>query len=165
VHDLGVEHQAVAFSPFVGSNGERRALGAGDDLEPWRERLDPVAVAHPHLVLVADVPQAVEQARRGDDIDERAAKFLLVGRDDLAAQLLGRGLLAVADGEDQKPASKCWGARGLSPPSPTTGRRKDDPWASALIGLFGAVERRVSLGPSLAHPSRDPASPGCRNRR
>ena len=61
VHDLGVEHQAVAPGVLVRGDGERRAFGAGDDLETRREALDAVAVAHPHLMLLADLPQSIEQ--------------------------------------------------------------------------------------------------------
>ena len=76
----------------------------GDDLETPAQRLDPVAVAHPHLVLLADVPQAVEQMRASDDVDERAAELALVGGDDLAAELLVQRLLAVANAEQRQPA-------------------------------------------------------------
>ena len=60
VHDLGVEHEAVALRLFVSGDREGCAFGSGDDLEPGGERFDPIPVAHPHLVLLADVPKAVE---------------------------------------------------------------------------------------------------------
>ena len=43
-------------------------------------------------------------ARRRDDVDERAAELALVGRDDLAAKLLVKRLLAVADAEQRNAA-------------------------------------------------------------
>ena len=104
VHHLRVEHQAVALRVLVGGDGEGRAFGRGDDLEAGRERLDPVAVAHPHLVLLADVPQAVEQRARCDDLDEGAAELALIGGDHLAAELLVKRLLAVADAEERQAA-------------------------------------------------------------
>ncbi len=117
VHDLRVEHQAVALRLLVGGDREGRAFRAGDDLEPGRERLDAVAVAHPHLVLFADVPQAVEQGRRRDDVDERAAELALVGGDHLAAKLLVKRLLAVADAEQrQRRCRTAPAARAGSPP-------------------------------------------------
>ena len=64
VDDFGVEHQAVALGRLVGGDGVGCALRAGDDLKPRGQRFDPVAVAHPHLALVADRPQAVEQGPR-----------------------------------------------------------------------------------------------------
>ena len=64
VHDLRMEHQAVALRLLVSGDGEGCAFGTRDHLEARRERLDPVAVAHPDLVLLADVPQPVEQGGR-----------------------------------------------------------------------------------------------------
>ncbi len=104
VHDLGMEHHGVALGRFVGRDRERRAFRRRDHVEARRERLDAVAVAHPHLVLLADAPQPVEQCRGREDIDIGAAEFLLVGRDDLAAQLLVQRLLAVADAEQRDAA-------------------------------------------------------------
>ena len=76
VHDLGVEHQRIeARASSLVAIAKGAPSDAGDDLEPRRQRLDAVAVAHPHLVLLADVPQPVEQRRWRDDLDERAAEL------------------------------------------------------------------------------------------
>ena len=104
VHDLGVEHHRIAARILVGGDGEGRAFGRRDHLEPRRQGLDPVAVAHPHLVLFADLPQPVEQGARRNHLDEGAAELLLVGGDDPPAQLLVERLLAVADGEQRHAA-------------------------------------------------------------
>ena len=63
VDDLGVEHQAVEAPLLVGGDRVGRAFGLGDDAEALGQRLDPVAMAHPHLVALARRPQAVEQQR------------------------------------------------------------------------------------------------------
>ena len=61
-------------------------------------------MAHPDLVLLADRPQAVEQCRGGDDVDEGPAELALVRSDHLPAQLLVERLLAVADAEEGQAA-------------------------------------------------------------
>ena len=115
VHDLGVEHQAVAPRGLIGRDCERRAFGTGDHGEAGRERFHAVAVAHPHLVLLSDLPQPVEQGRGRGDVDEGSAELLLVGGHDLAAELLVKRLLAIADAEQGTPLSNMTcGARGLS---------------------------------------------------
>src|SRR6478672_3791740 len=104
VHHLGVEHEAVALLRFVRRNGEGSTLRPRDDLEARRERVDAVAMAHPHLMLLADLPEAVEESALRHDVDEGAAELTLVGRHHLAAQLLVERLLAVADAEKRKAA-------------------------------------------------------------
>src|SRR4051794_9411819 len=106
VHHLRMEHEAVALRLFIRGDRERRTFRTSDDLKARRERLDAVAVTHPHLVLLTNLPQTVEQSRRRHDVDERAAEFLLVRRNDLAAELLVKRLLAVADAEKRKAAVK-----------------------------------------------------------
>ena len=61
VHHFGVEHQAEEAPLLVGGDRVGSAFGMGDDLEPLRQSLDPVAVAHPDLVPLALAPEAVEQ--------------------------------------------------------------------------------------------------------
>src|SRR6185437_10633191 len=104
MHDLRVEHQAVALRFLVRGNRERCTLRGRDHLEAGRERLDPVTVAHPHLVALTDVPQAVEQGARRDDFDKGATELALVGSDHFTAELLVQGLLTIADGEQRQVA-------------------------------------------------------------
>ena len=61
VDDLGVEHQAEEAALLVGGDRIGRAFGRGDDAEAFGQRLDPVAMAHPDLVGLARLPEAVEQ--------------------------------------------------------------------------------------------------------
>ena len=61
VHDLGVEHGRVDAARLVGGDGERRVLARRLDGEALGQPRDAVAVAHPHRVALADLPDAVEQ--------------------------------------------------------------------------------------------------------
>ena len=56
-------------------------------------------MAHPDLAAVAGGPDTVEQGRLALDLDFGAAEFAVVAGFDRAAQLLGHGLLAVADAQ------------------------------------------------------------------
>ncbi len=138
VHDLGVEHQAVALCLLVGRDRERCPFRARDDVEARRQCLDAVAVAHPHLVLLADLPQAVEQRDWSDDLDKGAAELALVRADHFAAQLLMQSLLTVANSEQRNAAveQRLRRARAVRLPSPMPGRlRRSRPWAASAQTL------------------------------
>ena len=100
VDDLGMEHHRIEAPRLVGRDGIGRAFRAGDDREAVGELFDAVAVAHPHLMLLADMPQAIEQRGRRDDVDVGATEFLVVRGGDETSELVRHRLLAVADGED-----------------------------------------------------------------
>src|SRR5690606_27152803 len=68
-----------------------------DDAEAGGKFCYLVAVAHPHLMLFADFPQAVEQDAAFRNLDKRAAKFTALAAFDLTAQLRGQHLLAIAN--------------------------------------------------------------------
>jgi hypothetical protein len=108
VDDLGMELGAVESPRLVRDHRERRAVAGGDDLEAGGEPGDLVAVAHPHLVTFADVPQPVEQRAVLCDGQEGAAEFALpltvAARFDPAAELVRHDLLAVADTQDGEAA-------------------------------------------------------------
>ena len=57
---LGVKLGAVEFASLVRDHCERRTVTGGDDLEAGGKSGDLVAVAHPYLVSLADLPQPVE---------------------------------------------------------------------------------------------------------
>jgi hypothetical protein len=159
VHDLRMEHQGVAPGVFVRRDRERRAFGGGNDLEPRGEAFDAVAVAHPHLVLLADMPQTVEQGRGRDDLDEGAPELLLVGGDDAAAQLLMKRLLAVADGEQREPAVEehLRSARAVLPSDRCGSAGEDDALRpEALERFFSGVEGGdLAIDAGLADAARD----------
>ena len=99
VHHLGMELHGVVLARLVGDGGEGRVLAGGDDAEARRQLGDAVAVAHPDLLPVARLPHAVEQGRGRLDLELGAAELAVMARLDRAAQLLGHGLLAVADAQ------------------------------------------------------------------
>src|SRR3546814_11710188 len=87
------------------------ALPICDETETGCEWGDAVAVAHPHLMPLADLPQAVEQHAGFGDRQEGAAEFAVafaVGAAgfDLSAALLAHTLLAVADAEGGETAGE-----------------------------------------------------------
>ena len=94
--------------------------------KPGGKLIDAVAVAHPHLMLVAHLPEAVEQGE-GETMSMNARPNSFLSEEtDLAAKLLVERLLAVADAEQRQRrcrTSTC-GARGLPRRSPTRGRRR-----------------------------------------
>src|SRR5690606_24289594 len=60
-----------------------------------------VAMAHPHRVFAADLPEAVEQRTGFENFDIRAAELRSEPALDHAAELRHQRLLAVADAEDR----------------------------------------------------------------
>ncbi|MNE22173.1 hypothetical protein D3C80_1153660 [compost metagenome] len=99
-----VELHAVVAAGVVGHAGDRAARGAGQDMEFFRDAGDLVTVAHPHVqaedaVGIDVVFDAIEQAALADYINAGIAELTQLGTFNLAAQLLGHGLHAVADTE------------------------------------------------------------------
>lgn len=96
-----VELHAVEAFFFVGHNGERAGVGAGDGHEVGWDRGHFVAVAHPHVQQrfagradgVFDVAQ---QRALFDDFHLRVAELTFVGALHMATQLHRHGLHAVA---------------------------------------------------------------------
>src|SRR6185437_3825658 len=82
---------------------EGGAVADGDDAEAGRQRLDAVAVAHPHLLLAARRPQPVKEPALAGHLDEGAAEFAVIRGSDDAAELRAHRLLAVADAEHRYP--------------------------------------------------------------
>ena len=120
VHDLGVELHAVdarARGPRARRPGRRRVRGG--DGEAVGRAGDGVEVAHPHVLVGG---QAVaEQHGAGVDVTRRAAVRPYSPRPvrgDLAAELLGDELGAVADAEDRD--AEVVDARGRCAGAPST---------------------------------------------
>ena len=99
VDDFGMELGGVEALGLVRGHGEGRAFAGRDDLETGGELRHLVAMAHPHLMALALVPQAVEQRAALLDLDEGAAEFAALAAFDIAAQLLHHRLLAIADAQ------------------------------------------------------------------
>ena len=68
-------------------------------LNPGGRLRDAIAVAHPHGVGIALLPEALEQRRLGRDAQLGAAELAVVAAFDSAAHLRDHRLLAVADAE------------------------------------------------------------------
>ncbi|CCZ99915.1 putative uncharacterized protein [Klebsiella variicola CAG:634] len=97
-----VELHAVEAFFFVGHNGERAVVGAGDGDEVRRDGGDFVAVAHPHVqqrfaVRGQGVFDTAHQRAVVNHFNLRVAKLTLVRTFHMAAQLHRHGLHAVAD--------------------------------------------------------------------
>ena len=159
VHDLGMEHHRIEAALLVGRDRVGRAFRLRDDREAVGQLLDPVAVAHPHLVGFADAPQPVEQGAVIDHLDEGAAEFAVVGRRDHSAKLVRHRLLAVADRQDRQAGIEevLRRARAVFPHHRRRTARQDDPLGLQPLERFvGGIERRdLAIDAGLAHAARD----------
>src|SRR5690606_33336408 len=96
---LEVELGGVELALVVADHGNGRVRGSAEHLEAGRQRSDAVAVAHPHRILLALAPDALEQRALGRNLNLGATELAMVTAFDLAAQLQGHGLLAVANAD------------------------------------------------------------------
>ena len=128
--------------------------------EARRQAGDAVAVAHPHDVALAGLPDAVEQRALGADGDLGAAELAVVAALDLAAELLGHRHLAVADAEHRHAGLEDRLRRARAALVGHRGRAAGEDHrlglrASAKAAL-GVLERRdLAIDPGLAHPPGD----------
>ena len=159
VHDLEMELRGVELARLVGDHRDRRVGRRGYHLEALGRRSDAIAVAHPHRIFLADLPDAVEQRRRVGDFDFGAAEFAMVSGLDLAAELLRHRLLAVANAEngharviDRLRREWCV---AIEHRGRTAGQ--DDAFRLHLAeGAFRFLERHdFAIDFFLAHPPRD----------
>ena len=104
VGDLGVKLHGVEVPCLVGHAGDGATVGAGHELEAWRQLGDLVAVAHPHLEHAV----AFRRGEVGNVFQQRGvaagahlgiAELARVRALDLAAELLRHGLHAVANAQ------------------------------------------------------------------
>ena len=166
VEHLGVELRAVIAPLVIGDQREGRPVAGGDDAEALGELRHLVAVAHPHLVPLADVPQAFEQYAGLGHGQEGAAEFAafagFVPRLHLAAQLGGHHLLAVTDAENREPRVEQHLRRARGALVAHAGRRSGQDDALGLYPferLFGLGERRdLGIDARFAHAARDQLS-------
>src|SRR3546814_11641347 len=87
---FGVELDAVEAPGLVSRGGIGRAFRMGDDPKAIGERIHPVAMAHPDLMLFTHLPDAVEQRRMFDHLDKGAADPAMIGGSHPTAQTSGR---------------------------------------------------------------------------
>jgi hypothetical protein len=88
-------------------------LGVLAVMETFRQRHHLVAMAHPHVQIPGAVVDIGEEGVFLFDLHFGITEFTQVGGADLAAQLLGHGLHAVADAQHRQPELEHdFGARG-----------------------------------------------------
>ncbi|RMO84521.1 Cytosine deaminase [Pseudomonas syringae pv. maculicola] len=101
-----VELHAVVTASVVSHTGNRAARGTGQNVEVFRQFGDLVTVTHPYVeakqaVGVDMVFDTIEQTAFADYVNASVAELAQLGTRNLAAQLLGHGLHAVADTENR----------------------------------------------------------------
>ncbi len=126
-------------------------------LEALGQARDGVAVAHPDRLLALD-PGEQRLVRRGD-ADVGRAVLAVVEGDDVAAELVGHQLGAVADPEDGDapgPDGRI-GSRGARVVDRIRAARQDDRPGSApfQLGVRRVVRQQLRVDIELAHASRD----------
>jgi len=147
---------------IVSDRGIGGGLAGGDGAEGWRQGVNPVAVAHPHLLARSRGPQPVEQRALAEDVDKGPAEFLMIAQCDPAAELGAHRLHAVADPQhrhaepkDELGRTRCFGSgqRGRA------ARQDDRVRREVAECVFGhRVRVDLAIDPALAHPARDQLS-------
>ena len=104
VRDLGMELYAIEAAALVAHGREGNGAGRRGRAESRWQRVDPVAVAHPHIEhrpsgRIAAVGEFIEEARGAGDGHFRVTELALGPGRDPPAELLRHGLHAVADAE------------------------------------------------------------------
>ena len=159
VHDLGMEQHAEKPAAVIGDRGVGCPFTGRHRSEAQWQGIDPVAVAHPHLLAPAFRPQAFEQPAIVDDVDKGTAEFLVIAQRDPAAKLRAHRLHAVTDAEDRhaEPEDDLGGARRGGLRQRGWAARQDDPARGEIADpVFGNRERMdLAIDPALAHATRD----------
>ena len=104
VGDFRVELYAVEAFFFIRHDGERAAFSAGDGHKVGRDSGDFITMAHPHVqqrltVSAQRIFDALDQRAVGLHFHLRVTELALVGSFNVAAQLHGHGLHAIAYAE------------------------------------------------------------------
>jgi len=106
MRDFGVELRAIIAALVIGDQREGCAVRSCNDTEAGGELGHLVAMAHPHLVPLTHLPQAVKQYALLGDGQEGTAEFAaftgFMPGAHFAAQLVAHHLLAIADAKDRQ---------------------------------------------------------------
>ncbi|CAM2159526.1 Cytosine deaminase [Paraburkholderia tropica] len=164
MRDFRVPLQAVEVTRLVGHRRDRARFRRRHQLEARRHFDDLVAVAHPHLEHAvafrrAEVFDAVQEARVIARAHFGIAEFAQVAAVDLAAELLGHRLHAVADAEHGHAQLEhgLRGTRRVGFGDRIRTARKDDAlrceFANERVVDVVRVDFRVDVG--FAHAARD----------
>ena len=104
MHDFRMKLHGIELALFVRYRSKRCACRNGDHFETiWQPR-HPVAVAHPHLLLVTGLPNTVEQRRRSRHLEVCPPELAVIAAFDAAAELLNHRLLAITDAKHRQTA-------------------------------------------------------------
>ena len=156
VDDLGVELDAVQVARGVDEAGVRRGVGLGGRAEAVRQPRDRVGVAHPDRLLAVE---AGEQRVVGGDADVGRTVLAVVERDDVATELVGHQLGAVADAEDRDLAGPDGriGARGALVVDRVRAAGQDDRAGPAPLelGVRRVVREELGVDVELADAPGD----------
>ncbi len=162
-----VELHAVEAFFFVGHNGKRAALGAGNGHEVGRDSGDFVAVAHPDVeqrfaVGGQGVFDTADQRAVGLNFNLRVAELTFVGCFNMATKLHRHGLHAVADAEHRHTGFKhvLRGARavGFGGAFRATGEN-DTAWIEFANLCFSDIPRpQLTVNAQLTDATRDQLS-------
>ncbi len=156
--DLRVEHGRIVCARLVRREGEGRILGDRIDAKTLRQAGDAVAMAHPDWIALALFPYAVEELVRLQNLDLGAAELRRVPALDLAAKLLAKRLLAIANSKNWHLGFKDCLRRAWA--SSLRNRRRaageDDRFRPELVEGFPRLRERMDL----AIDARFPHAPG-----
>jgi hypothetical protein len=95
-------HTTLALPPdIVGDRGVGCRFAGGYRAKAGRQRLDPVAVAHPYLLAPGLGPQTIEQVALVEDVDKGPSEFLMVAQTHPATELGAHRLHAVTNAENR----------------------------------------------------------------
>ena len=157
--DLGVKQGAVKSSAVVGDRGKGGGFARRHRAKSSRQRVDLVAMAHPHLCPGTLRPQPVEQQAVVGDLDKGAPELLVLAQGHAAAQFVAHRLHAVADAEHRDAEPEHGVRRPRRRPLGDRGRatRQDDRARIKVAELVLPDRKRVdfAIDPALAHAPRD----------
>jgi hypothetical protein len=157
VLDLGVPLHAVEALLGVAERRHRCRGRRGEHLEAGRRRGDLVAVAHPDVLLGRLTAEEHAAVVHDDGIRRAVLAQARVG--DLAAELLGHHLEAVADAErrhaELQHAGIERGRPGLVDRRRTAGEDDRDGVLGLDLGRGDGVRHDLAVHTRLAHPTRD----------
>jgi hypothetical protein len=151
-----MELDAVQVAARISQAGVRCRVGLGGGAEALRRSEDRVAVAHPDRLLSLDPG---EQAIRLGDRHRRRAVLALRRGHDLAAELVGHELEAIADAEDRDPSrpERGIGTRRIRVVHGRRAARQDHRRHTAPfeLGHGRVVRQELRVHVQLADASRD----------
>ena len=159
MHDLGMEHRAVEFSPVVRQHREGGAFAAGDGLKTGRQAGHAVAVRHPDFFARARGPQARGQRALAGDVDVLGAELAVVRGFDRAAERRAHRLLPVADAQhgqaEREPGGVGLGAAAFGDARGTA--RQDQRAGAGPVDLGGCQRVRddLAIDAGFAQPAGD----------